>query len=174
MNSVATGHKRKHAVKIKTQHVYDTDTAHLYSMFVNEAELIAKHEALGARNVSVKSSKQRGDGVIVVVTRELPAEVPGVLKRFIQPWNHVTQTESWRKASDDTYHADLTIEIDNVPVTISGTLNLKPQTSGCVNDIRLEVACGIPLVGGKLADFIGKDSQRLIAAEYRYLKQALE
>ena len=145
----------------------------LYAQFLDKKAVKAKHEKLGARRVEIIEWSVDDEGADLVFRREVPIEVPGFLKRFLQPWNTVTQREAWRVEDVGLYHADIKVEIDNVPVRIEGTLDIGATDAGCVNDITLSVSSSVPLVGGKLADFVAGDSRRLIDAEYRYLAKAL-
>lgn len=159
--------------RIETVHAYAQDSDTLYAQFVDEAAVTAKHEKLGARDVEIIEWSADDEGASLVFRREVPIEVPGFLKRFLQPWNTVTQRERWQVEDVGLYHADIEVEIDNVPVRIEGTLDIGSTDEGCVNDVMLAVSSSVPLVGGKLADFVAGDSRRLIDAEYRYLKKAL-
>ena len=161
-------------MKIRRDHQYAHGTDVLFALFTDAGEIEAKQEALDARNIRIEECEKDEDGATVRFVRELPAEVPGMLKKFLQPWNTVTQSEQWSDAGDDTYTADLTIEIANVPVTISGTLELVPTEDGCVNYIRMSVDCGIPFVGKTLAEFVMKDCKRIIADEYKYISNYLD
>ena len=159
--------------RITAKHVYDHAPEVVYAQFTDAAAVVAKHEALGARDVEVDDWHVDDDGAALVFEREVPVQVPGFLKRFLQPWNEVTQRERWRRLADDHYHADVDVEIDNVPVRIAGTLDLRATETGCVNDVALTISSSVPLVGGKLAAFIAGDTKRLIAAEHRYLVKHL-
>ena len=146
----------------------------MFALFTDEEEIEAKQEALGARNISVEECDRDDDGATVRIVRELPAEVPGMLAKFLQPWNTVEQAEEWRDCGDGVYKADLEIDIANVPVTVSGTLKLEPTGDGCVNHVRMTVDSGIPFVGKTLAEFVAKDCKRLIAEEFRYITERLD
>ena len=161
-------------MKILRKHVYAQGTDVLFALFTDKKEIKAKQQALGARNVRVEECEVYDDGAVVCVVRELPAEVPGMLKKFLKSWNAVTQTEQWRHLGGDKYEADIIIDVANVPVTVSGTLELEPVGDGCVNHVRITVDCGIPLVGKTLAEFVALDCKRLIAEEYEYLCERLD
>ncbi len=160
-------------MKISANHRYLHNTDALYSMFTDSKEIKAKQEALGARNIRVLECERDSDGATVRFVRELPAEVPGILSRFLQPWNSVEQSERWRSLNGGIFKADLTIDVANVPVTVGGTLELKSADDGCVNEVRMVIDCGIPFVGKTLAEFVAADCKRLIAAEYKYLTDRL-
>ena len=161
-------------MKIRRDHEYAHDLEAVYALFTDAGEIEAKQAALGARSICVEECEIFDDGADVRFVRELPADVPGVLARFLQPWNTVTQSEQWQITDDGCYEADLEIDIANVPVSISGTLELEPLENGCVNHVRLTVDCGIPFIGKTLVEFVAKDCKRLIAEEYAYLTERLD
>ncbi|MDJ0918051.1 MAG: DUF2505 domain-containing protein [Woeseiaceae bacterium] len=160
-------------MEIYQKHKYVHSTDELYAMFTSKKEIKAKHKALGARNISVEECTTDDEGAIVTFVREVPANVPGVLSKFLQPWNVVEQSEEWEYLDGDVYAADLDIDIANVPVTVSGSLELKPTKTGCTNHVRLTVDCGIPFVGKTLVEFVGGDCGRLAHKEYKYLQERL-
>ena len=160
-------------MKIRRDHEYAHGVEAVYAMFTDPGEVEAKHEALGARDIEIEECEIYEDGADVRVVRELPAEVPGVLSKFLQPWNNVTQFEQWRSTDDGGYDADLEIDIAGVPVTVTGSLHLEPVEGGCVNHVRLTVDSGIPFVGKTLAEFVAKDCKRLVADEYQYITERL-
>jgi hypothetical protein len=161
-------------MKISRDHEYAHGTDAVYALFVDAKAIKAKQKALGARKIRVEECEQDDDGAVVRFVRELPAEVPGMLSKFLQPWNTVEQSEQWEVCEDDVYTADIDIDIANVPVTIAGTLELEPTDGGCVNHVRMTVDCGIPFVGKTLAEFVAKDCKRLIADEYDYISDRLK
>ena len=160
-------------MKIRRDHEYTHDLDAVYALFTDAEEIEAKQAALGARHIRIEECELYDDGADVRFVREMPAEVPGVLARFLQPWNTVQQSEQWRSSGKGGYDADLDIDIANVPVTIRGTLDLEPVDGGCVNHVRIDVDCGIPFVGKTLVEFVAKDCERLIADEYQYLCRRL-
>lgn len=160
-------------MKIRRDHQYPHELDAVYALFTDAAEITAKQAALGARAIRIEECELYDDGADVRLVRELPAEVPGILSKFLQPWNTVQQSEQWRSNGKDGFDAVLDIEIAGVPVTITGTLELEPVEGGCVNHVRMEIDCGIPFVGSTLAEFVAKDCKRLIADEYDYICERL-
>jgi len=160
-------------MQVSVDHAYAYSTDVLFSLFTDSNEIEAKQEALGARQICVLDCERDSGGAVVRFVREMPAEVPGILSRFLQPWNSVEQSERWRSCAGGRFKSDLTIDVANVPVTVHGTLELKPVDDGCVNHVRLVVDCGIPFVGKLLAEFVVADCKRLIAVEYEYITDRL-
>ena len=161
-------------MRISRDHEYLHSTDAVFALFTDRDAIIAKQEALGARNIRIEECETSADGAIVRFVRELPADVPGILSKFLQPWNTVEQTERWTSYADDVYQAELEIDIAGVPVTIEGTLELEPLDGGCVNHVRMTIDCGIPFVGKTLAEFVAIDCKRLIADEYNYISERLD
>ncbi len=160
-------------MEIRRDHEYTHGTDAVYAMFTDKKAIRAKQKALGARNIRIEKCRKNADGAAVSFVRELPADVPGILSKFLQPWNTVEQSEEWRCCDDAVYEADLVIDIANVPVTITGTLLLEPLDDGCVNHVHMTIDCGIPFVGKTLAEFVAIDCKRLIADEYNYISDRL-
>ena len=160
-------------MRIRRDHEYAHGTDAVFALFTDEEEIEAKQEALGARNIRIEECERDEEGAVVSFIRELPADVPGILKKFLQPWNTVEQSEEWRDCGDGVYEADLEIDIAGVPVTVTGTLQLEPTNDGCVNHVRMTVDSGIPFVGKTLAEFVGKDCKRIVADEYDYISARL-
>ncbi len=160
-------------MKILRDHEYAHGTDAVYALFIDADEIEAKQEALGARKMRVEECESDDDGAVVRFVRELPADVPGILKKFLQPWNTIEQSEEWRDCGDGVYRADLDIDIRGVPVTVTGTLELMPTDDGCVNHVRMRVDCGIPFVGKTLAEFVAKDCKRIIKEEYAFITERL-
>lgn len=158
---------------ITAKHRYAHDVRAVFALFSDADEIEAKQKALGARKIRVLDCESSSAGARVRFVRELPATVPDVLQRFLQPWNRVEQAEQWRTTADG-FVAELTIDIANVPVKVSGTLRLKSLESGCVNDVHIDISCGIPFLGKTLAEFVAADCKRLIAGEYDYITGRLE
>jgi len=161
-------------MKIRRDHEYAHSTDAVIALFTDAEEIEAKQVALGARNIRIEECETDADGAVVRFVRELPAEVPGILSKFIQPWNTAEQSEQWSCLDGGEYEADLAIDIANVPVTVSGTLRLEPVEDGCVNHVRLKIDCGIPFIGKTLAEFVTTDCKRLIADEYEYIRDRLD
>lgn len=160
-------------MKIRQDHEYAHSVETVLMQFTDVGEIEAKQEALGARNIRIEECEIYDDGADVRFVRELPADVPGILSKFLQPWNSVTQFEQWRSTDDGGYDADLDIDIANVPVTVSGMLYLEPVEDGCINHVRITVACSIPFLGKSLAEFVAHDCERLVADEYEYITDHL-
>ena len=161
-------------MKVGQDHDYKHSTESLYALFTDANEVEAKLEGIGGRNIRIDECETDDDGAFVSYVREMPMEVPGILSKFLQPWNTVGQSEQWRDCGDSVYEADLDFDIPGVPVTITGTLGLEPADDGCINHVQVTVTCGIPFVGKALAEFVANDCLRVMGDEFEYLTDRLD
>lgn len=157
-------------MKINAQHHYDCSVDELYALFTSEKYYAKKYAACGARNIEMVRVEQTDEGFAVESRRDVPADVPGVLKSFLGDWNTIRQTENWDGDPGEEYYNDFEISAEGVPVQMVGTMNLMPHDDGCVNDVEIEITCSIPLVGKKLAQFVADDAKKTLAAEYEFTK----
>lgn len=160
-------------MKIKALHEYAKDVDTVFGLFHDPDFMKVKYEGIGARNVEVLECAGSEGRYTVKVKREVPADVPSLLKKFLNPWNTIVQSETWEGKAGGPYRCKLAVEIAGVPVGMGGEMELRSQDGGCVNDVRLEVKCGIPLIGGKLADFVGGDAEKATQAEYEFIRAHL-
>ena len=112
----------------------------------------------------------KAGAVSVRSKREVPMEVPGFAKKFLSPKNTVEQHDRWgAPAADGTRTGTWEVVAKGVPVKVGGTLRLAPAPKGgTVVEIIGEVSCSVPLLGGKLASFVGSDVQRTLTAEEHF------
>ena len=160
-------------MKVKAKHKYPVSPDVVYKAFTDPEFYVDKFEGCGARNVEVEKSSKKGKKFSISISREVPAQAPALLKKFIGDWNTLEQSESW-KADGDEFVNELKIKSPGVPVRIEGSMNLRPQGKGSINEVELDVTCSIPLVGRALAEFIGSDAERTLEAEYKFIKGYLK
>ncbi|MEM6639580.1 MAG: DUF2505 domain-containing protein [Pseudomonadota bacterium] len=160
-------------MKVTATHRYDCSIEELYALFTDKSYYIEKFNACGARDVKILEAAQTDEGFVVESQREVPADVPGVLKSFLGEWNTISQAEVWDGDAGDEYYNDFEITAEGVPVDMTGTMNLTPDGDGCVNEIEIEIGCLIPLVGKKLAKFVASDTEKTLAAEYAFTRKKI-
>jgi hypothetical protein len=160
-------------LETKDLHYYTQDIDTVFRVFHDPEFIKAKYEGVGARNIELLECSESGGTYTIEVKREVPADVPGILKKFLGAWNKVKQTEEWQGKTGDVRTCQLGIDIMGVPVSVSGTMTLRLEGNGCVNDVRINVTCRIPLIGGKLAAFVANDTKKSMDAEYQFIKDYL-
>jgi hypothetical protein len=160
-------------MEVRGEQRYQADVETVLKMFGNPEFINAKHTALGARNIEVKRCDLMERKLDLEIQREVPVEAPALLKKFLGDWNLLSQTEHWQGEPGKGYHCKTSIQIKGAPVTITGTMSIRPDGDGTINAVQLNVECKIPLVGGKLADFVGASSKQAMQQEFDYTVQYL-
>lgn len=160
-------------MQVKMQHAYKQSVDVVFKAFGTKAVLEKKFAALGARNLSIESCKLTKTALDVKFSREVPTTVPGLLKKFLGEWNFVTQEEHWTGAAGKQFQSEMEVTFKGVPVSIKGTMVLSGDAKGCTNTVVLEVTSPIPLIGKKLAEFVGETAAAEGQKEYEYLKANL-
>lgn len=159
-------------MNITRGHEFKTKVSSIYAFFSDEVLIRAKMEALGARNIEIEFDKAE-NGYKVLITREMPAEIPGALKNFIQPWNKVIQTELWNKLEDDSYHCDMEMKIEGAPVNIKGQMYLRQTTNGCYAESTTDIKVKVPIFKKLLSKFVLEMAEQSIQNEFDYINGCL-
>ena len=148
-------------------HTYAATPEVVFAAMTTPEVLTAKYTALGHHDIQILDHTIDDGAVTVRSRRSVPMEVPGFAKRFLSPMNTVEQRDHWLPpAADGARTGTWEVDARGVPVSAGGTLRLTPGAKGTtIVEIAGEVKCGLPLIGGKLASFVGGDVQRTLAAE---------
>lgn len=156
----------------KAKHIYGFDIATLMQAFKDDAFIEKKMASGGAKDIDI-SVTNNDNGFDVLVKRQVPANIPAALKSYVGDWNLVTQKERWTGNNDTGYQCNLTIEIENLPVDISGSMQISSQSILTNNNVKFEISCPIPLFGSKVEDFVAANIARSAQAEFEFIKEAL-
>ena len=68
----------------------------------------------------------------------------------------MTQTDEWRRNDDGSWSGTFDVDVKGAPVHISGTMSLSPVAAGPRHDVALDLQVKVPIIGGKIADLVGK------------------
>lgn len=154
-------------MKVHSSHTYPASPDRVFTVMTDPDVLVRKYEALGHRDVRVLDHVVAAGEVTVRTRRSVPMTVPGFAKRFLSPMNDVEQRDHWNAPGPDGSRTGTwEVTAKGVPVSVSGTLRLAPVgADATVVEIDGEVRSSVPIVGGKLADFVGHDVERTMEAE---------
>ncbi|MBW2734509.1 MAG: DUF2505 domain-containing protein [Deltaproteobacteria bacterium] len=158
-------------MEIHETHRYDHGVDRVFAQFVDPATVKAKQEAAGSRHVEVQVSGE-GDERLVLVTREVPADVPAVLKTFLGAWNRVDIEEHWKK-DGESWRGKQSIHVAKAPLKISCVFHLRPEGGGSVVEVKVTLRSHVPLVGKKLVALAAQSTRHAIAEEYRHVTSTL-
>jgi hypothetical protein len=150
---------------------YEGSVEQVHRAFSDEQYWLARLADSGADDYSLDSMTVNGEGIDVVTTQTLRADrLPGVVTQFHSGDLSFVREEMWTVVTDGRASATVKGSITGAPATLGGTAVLAPGKSG--NDSRLEfnatVQVDIPLVGGKIENFIGSQLIELLIAEQRF------
>ncbi|OBK34861.1 hypothetical protein A5658_10660 [Mycobacterium sp. 1245111.1] len=120
---------------------------------------------------STVDSMEVDDGVIdVVTTQVLRADrMPALVTQFHRGDLRIRREERWEPIVDGSATATVTGSVLDSPASLTGTAVLEPLADGGARlQFRATVEVKIPLVGGKLENFIGGQLVELLIREQRF------
>lgn len=135
-------------------------------VLATEDAVVARYESMGHRDVEVQRV-DRGDGTLTVVSRRVvEIDLPGFARKVLQPTNTMTQTDAWAK-DPDGWTGTFAVDVAGAPVQLSGKMRLVDAGSGSDYTVSLSMNVKVPLIGGKIADWVGRnDALTTLQAEF--------
>lgn len=124
----------------------------------------------GADKATLDAMTTDGDGGIRVKTTQVLRRdrLPGVVTQFHPGDLSIVREEAWTRVDDGKATATVTGVIPGAPVSLTGTAVLAPSGGGSRLQFTAAVEVRIPLVGGKIENFIGNQLVDLLIAEQRF------
>lgn len=162
------------SVTVRARHEYRHPVSKVWAAFTDPDFYQAKFEGIGHRNVEVIATESDADGFSIEVSREVPLEVPGFLRSMLGEWNTLLQNERWSAGGKGDYANELEIEARGVPAAMTGTMKLTSKGKGCVNEVAITIRASVPLIGGKLEQFVARDTEATLEAEYEFIQGYLD
>lgn len=108
-------------------------------------------------------------GIDIKTTQTLRADrLPGVVTQFHRGDLSFVREETWNPVRDGTAGATVKGSIPGAPAGLTGTAVLAPADRGSRLEFTVEVEVRVPLVGGKIENFIGSQLVDLLIAEQRF------
>lgn len=151
---------------------YDGSVEQVHRAFSDERYWLARLTDSGADGYALNSMVVGDDGGIdVKTTQTLRADrLPGVVTQFHRGDLSVVREETWTPVRDGRATAVVTGFIPGAPAALSGTAALVPAAPGGSSrlEFTVEVEVHVPLVGGKIENFIGTQLVNLLIAEQRF------
>ena len=148
-------------------HTYDAPIGAVIDMFADQAAVTARYASMGHRDIEVLEC-ERGDGTLVVRTsRVVDVDLPGFAKKVLKPTNTMVQTDEWTEGDDGTWNGTFRVDVAGSPVELSGRMRMIPDGERTDSTVTITMNVKVPLVGGKIADWAGKNEVRTtLAAEF--------
>ena len=158
-------------MKVQVRHSLKADVGSAFKLCTELKSQEAIYARLGGSDLRIKRGG-RAPNVKLEISRRMPANPPGAIKRLVPATNEVAHVETW-SADGDGYAADIVVEIKGVPVKISGTKRLQPEKGGCSVAWAFDVTSGIPLLGSVIASFAGSEIEKNLQDEFKVLKASI-
>ncbi len=156
-------------MRITGTHLYPVPIDAVLAMLRDESATVDKYESMGHRDVEIVEFAADDDTIRIVSSRVVDVELPGFAKKALSPTNTMKQSDTWQRQGDGSWSGTFDVEVQGAPVHLNGTMSLTADGDGTRHDVTLEMQVKIPLIGGKIADWAGKnDAQRTLDAEFAY------
>jgi hypothetical protein len=146
----------------------------VFALLTSERWAQTKRERFRDDTQLLRREERPDAGILVEVSRELPAGVPGFLERFLPKDGRVKETFDWSApAGDGTRRGTWRADIAGAPARLGGAMRLEPTPTGSRYTIEGDVKVGVPIIGGKAESFIGDMVVRLARKEGELLTESL-
>jgi len=139
---------------IRENHTYAAPIDEVWKRQTDAAYQKEKLTAIGNSNVEIKECGPSGGGFKLVIVMDVSADMPGFAAKVLPKTNRITQTYMWDNTTGDVRKGTWKAE-SGTPVTASGSMSLSATSEGTIESIVGVIKCGLPLIGGKIADFVG-------------------
>jgi hypothetical protein len=162
-----------------TEH-YPGSVEQVYAAFADERYWLARLADSGADTATLDSMTVGADGGVDVVTTQgiHRDKLPALAAQFHPGDLEMARHEKWRPVRDGRAHAQVTGKIVGAPAKLSGDAVLEPASesgeAGCALRLTATVQVDIPLVGGKIENFIGTQLGELMTAEQQFTSTWLQ
>ena len=161
-------------MKFTVTHAYPADTQTVFKVLTDESYLVRKFEATGAKNIDILECRENNGRFVIRRQLDIPANPPELLKRFVRSLNTVVSTETWLSFDKALKTGVFDLDIKGVPISMSGTIALKPTPKGCDYIIESDARCSIPLIGKKLLALVEKDTRANQKLDYEFTLKYLK
>ncbi|HXY45904.1 MAG TPA: DUF2505 domain-containing protein [Acidimicrobiales bacterium] len=157
-------------MELQGSRTYEAPIEAVLAMFRDPAATIAKYESMDHRDVKVLECKETRGVLRICSTRVVDVDLPGFAKRVLRPTNTMRQTDEWRKGADGSWEGTFDVDVQGAPIHIFGTMSLRPEgRHRCTHEVDLRMDVKVPIIGGRIADWAGKnDVRRNLEGEFAF------
>ncbi|OBF04678.1 hypothetical protein A5730_16625 [Mycobacterium sp. ACS4054] len=155
---------------------YDGSVEAVHRAFTDETYWRARLAGSGVDVATLESMRVGGetgdDDTVEVVTVQVihSHKLPGMVTQLHSGDLRIRREETWGPVADGAAQGCVVGSILDAPVNLNGTAVLSPvaRTGGARLTFRATVQVRVPIIGGKLENFIGGRLAELMAAEQRF------
>jgi hypothetical protein len=149
------------STRLRHDLTYDAPADAVTAMLADRAfrEEVCDFQGVLRKTVVIESV---GDGMHVTIDQwQRTSGVPSFAKKLVGDETNIVQREIWTTP----LLGDITVSIPGKPGDIIGTARIVEAHGVTTETVDLDIKVGIPLVGGKLEDFISGMLLRALKAE---------
>ncbi len=153
-------------MKLHHEGLYGIPAADLFRVFTDRAFYEGRFAKSGEdESVEFVHFGPRGNRFVIDVLRHVRmrsnANIPAIAQRFVRDVNVLHSVMEWDVSpQNDSWHGTYRMEIERMPITVTGRMSIEPRSSGCVHHLAMDIHCSVPLIGGKLAAMVGERAER--------------
>ena len=143
----------------------------VHQAFSDEQYWLARLADSGADDYALETLTVDDEGIDIVTRQILRSDrLPGLVNQFHRGDLSLVREEQWSPIRDRQATATIELKIIGAPATLSGDAVLAPAKSGGGSRLEFKaiVQVNVPLVGGKIENFIGSQLADLLIAEQRF------
>ncbi len=144
------------------EHTYRHGIDAVFAKLSDPEHLRRRAAAAGHRNIDVKVEDRDGR-IEIRVARDIESDIPSFAKKVVDATNHVVDTIEWRTQGDEkvgSYRVEVSPRI-----RLRGQLALKPVPGGCKYVDTFTATVDVPLIGGKIAQIVERETATAIRAD---------
>jgi hypothetical protein len=149
-------------MRIATDLRYAASPTEVFAMLLDPAFREAVMAAQHVVRSTITVSEQAGLTVVHLDQTQSTTKVPSFVRKLTGDEITVTQEERWT----DPTHAEVTSSIPGAPGTVQGTNDLLADGAGTLMRVVREITVQVPLIGGKLATFVGSMHAKALEKEH--------
>lgn len=149
---------------------YEGSVEQVHRAFGDERYWLARLDDSGADDATLDRLTIGPDGAIEVATTQIlrADRLPGLVSQFHPGDLSIVREEHWQPIRDGQAAGTVDGTIPGAPVALTGTTVLAPSDAGARLTVHTTVEVRVPLVGGKIENFIGGQLVDLLIAEQRF------
>ncbi|HEX4896141.1 MAG TPA: DUF2505 domain-containing protein [Solimonas sp.] len=160
-------------MKFDDKHTFGKPAATVMKMFSDKAYFERKYKDLGFTEIEVLEHEKSASKFRIKVryTTKNTVSVPDFAKKFIPATAVVTQSDTWDLTK---MTGRIEAEIKGAPVKVVCDMTLKDEGKGAANQLKWNISCGIPLVGGKIEQLTADDIRAKAGNDVATTRKILE
>ena len=156
-------------MELTGSHTYAAPIDAVLAMLADSEAAVAKYESMGHRDVEIIDCTMLAGTLHVESSRVVDVDIPGFARKVLKPTNTMHQNDEWHEVGDGSWEGLFGVDVVGAPIQLSGVRRLPPDDGTCTHDVTITMNVKVPLIGGKIADWAGKnDVKRTLDAEFAF------